>query len=233
MLQVPLIGKHTGKEISACMLVDSSTEGMIINHDFAKKNNLTLRQLKKPLPVRNVDRSSNKSGAVLSTTIQTICLWTPLNQYHEERSKFYVTAIGTHNIILGTDWLLAHNPEVNWTTSQLAFTWCPKTCTLLEPPLIIHRLASKHPVALISSLDPHPLDIPETPLSIFTVNTFITQHQLFKYHEPIHIQAKTTHSMNLAVQKKTASLDHIPAQFRKYHAVFSKQASERLPQHQP
>jgi hypothetical protein len=184
---VSLIGKHSGKEISARTLVDSGAEGMIINNDFTKKNNLTLRELKKPLPIRNVDGSSNKSGAVLSTTIQTIRLWTPSNQYHEEQSEFYVTAIGTHDIILGTDWLLAHNPEVNWTTSQLAFTRCPKTCTLSERPLVVHPLASKTPVALISSIDPHPLDAPETPLSIFAVSTFITQHQLFKYHEPARI----------------------------------------------
>jgi hypothetical protein len=196
MLQVSLIEKHTGEEISACALVDCGIEGMIINHDFAKKNNLTLRQLKKPLLVRNVDGSNNKSRAVLSTTIQTICLWMPLNQYHEERSKFYVTAIGTHDIILETDWLLAHNPEVNWTTLQLAFTQCPKTCTLSKCPLIVHPLASKHPVALISSLDPHPPDIPKTSLSIFAVFTFIMQHQLFKYHKPTRIQAKTTHSTN-------------------------------------
>jgi hypothetical protein len=232
-LRVSLIGKHTGKEISARALVDSGAEGMIINQDFAKKHDLTLRQLKKPLPVRNVDRSSNKSGAVLSTTIQTIRLWTPANHYHEERSEFYVTAIGTHDIILGTDWLLAHNPEVNWTTSQLAFTCCPKTCTLSERPLVVHPIITKHPVALISSINPHPPDIPELPLNAFAATAFITQHQLFKYHEPAHIHAKTTHSTTLAVQKRTTSLDHIPTQFRKYHAVFSEQASERLPQHQP
>jgi hypothetical protein len=117
---VSLIGKLSGKEISARTLVDSGAEGMIINHDFAKKNNLTLRQLKKPLPVRNVDGASNKLGVVLSTTIQMIRLWTPSNQYHKEQSEFYVTAIGTHNIILGTDWLLAHNSKVNWTTSHIS-----------------------------------------------------------------------------------------------------------------
>jgi hypothetical protein len=41
------------------------------------------------------------------------------------------------------------------------------------------------------------------------------------------------HSTNLAVQMKGPNLEHIPTQFRQYHKVFSKQASERLPQHQP
>jgi hypothetical protein len=34
-------------------------------------------------------------------------------------------------------------------------------------------------------------------------------------------------------RRKDPHLDHIPAQFRQYRSVFSEQASERLPQHQP
>ena len=40
------------------------------------------------------------------------------------------------------------------------------------------------------------------------------------------------HSTNLAIKTNDAPLDHIPAQFRKYATVFSKDASEQLPQHQ-
>jgi hypothetical protein len=71
------MGKHSGKEISACTLADSGAEGMIINSSFASKHKLTLRQLKTPLPVHNVDGSMNKAGAVLSTTIQTIQILAP------------------------------------------------------------------------------------------------------------------------------------------------------------
>jgi hypothetical protein len=39
--------------------------------------------------------------------------------------------------------------------------------------------------------------------------------------------------MNLVVQTKGPNLDHIPTQFHQYHSVFSEQASEHLPQHQP
>jgi hypothetical protein len=35
-LRVFLVGKISGKEISACVLVDSGTEGMIIHENFAK-----------------------------------------------------------------------------------------------------------------------------------------------------------------------------------------------------
>jgi hypothetical protein len=76
---------------------------MIMNSTFAQKHNLTLRTLKTPLPVKNVDGSPNKSGPIRSTTIQTIRITGPDNHFHQERSEFYVTNVGTHDIILGTD----------------------------------------------------------------------------------------------------------------------------------
>jgi hypothetical protein len=129
-LRVSLVGKQSQKKISASALLDSGAEGMIINTTFAQKNKLTLRTLKHPLPVKNVDGSSNKAGPIRFTTIQTIRIETPDKQFHEERSEFYVTAVGTHDLILGTDWLKAHNPELDWTTSRLAFTRCPPSCKL-------------------------------------------------------------------------------------------------------
>ena len=37
------------------------------------------------------------------------------DHYHEECSELYVTTLGDHDIIFGTDWLHAHNLEVDWT----------------------------------------------------------------------------------------------------------------------
>jgi hypothetical protein len=89
------------------------------------------------------------------------------------------------------------------------------------------------PATMISLLEPRTLELAEPPLDEIAAAPFIKQQQVFKYHKPALIHAKTTHSTNLAVQKKGPHLDHIPAQFRQYCSVFSEQASERLPQHQP
>jgi len=51
MLRVSLIGKNSGREISAHALVDSGAEGMIIGQEFAKQHKLTLQTLKTHLPV--------------------------------------------------------------------------------------------------------------------------------------------------------------------------------------
>jgi hypothetical protein len=70
VLQVFLVGKISGKEISAHMLVHSGTEGMIIYENFAKRHKLTLRTPRQPLPAQNVDSLENKGGLISHTTIQ-------------------------------------------------------------------------------------------------------------------------------------------------------------------
>ena len=67
-----LVGKKSGREISARTLLDSGAEGIIVDHDFTIRNNLTLRTLVNPLPVKNVDGTLNKKGSVQYTTIQKI-----------------------------------------------------------------------------------------------------------------------------------------------------------------
>jgi hypothetical protein len=46
---------------------------------------------------------------------------------HQEKVYFYVANIG-QDIILGTDWLTKHNPDVDWWTSTLHMTQCPPPC---------------------------------------------------------------------------------------------------------
>ena len=69
-----------------------------------------------------------------------------------------------------------------------------------------------------------------------TAPYFVLQHELSKYHDttPVNLRVKTTHSTTLANEvHKNPALQRIPAQFQKYQSVFSKQASQGLPQHQP
>jgi hypothetical protein len=161
---------------------------MIINTTFAQKNKLTLRTLKHPLPVKNVDGSSNKAGPICFTTIQTIRIETPDKQFHKEHSEFYVTAVGTHDLILETNWLKAHNPELDWTTSRLAFTRCLPSCKLSSRFITVLPYRSATPAMVISRIEPLS-DIPDHPT--FTANAasyFILQHKLTKYYEPTPVK---------------------------------------------
>ena len=235
MLRVSLIRKRSQKKISASALLDSGVEGMIINTTFAQKHKLTLQTLKHSLPVKNVDGSLNKAGSIHFTTIQTIRIETPDKQFHQEYSKFYVIVIGTHDLILGTDWLKAINPELDWTTSHLAFTQFPPSCVLSSWSLTILPYRPATFAMVISQIEPFSNTPENPPFMANTAPYFVLQYKLSKYHNmtPVNLWAKTTCSTTLANETHmNPALQRIPAQFQKYQSVFSEQASQCLPQHQ-
>jgi len=82
-----------------------SNKGIIIDHGFTSKHQLTLCTLVNPLLVKNVDGTLNKQGSVWYTTIQKIHITTMEGHFHEELSELYVTMLGDQDIIFGTDWL--------------------------------------------------------------------------------------------------------------------------------
>jgi hypothetical protein len=54
-------------------------------------------------------------------------------QVHQEKMNMYAANIGQQDIILGTQWLIKHNPEIDWEKYKLKFSQCPATCELDEP----------------------------------------------------------------------------------------------------
>ncbi|KDQ58043.1 hypothetical protein JAAARDRAFT_84973, partial [Jaapia argillacea MUCL 33604] len=106
-LEVELIGRNRRAVTKA--LLDSGATRNLINMTLVKKHQITTHELVTPIPVRNVDNTENKGGEI-------------------KNNRFYVTDIGDDNIILGTDWLHKHNPEVKWQDYNLKFTHCPNTC---------------------------------------------------------------------------------------------------------
>ncbi|KAF5356605.1 hypothetical protein D9758_008282 [Tetrapyrgos nigripes] len=148
-LKTELIGKITGRKIDANALIDSGAEGIIINSQFAQRNQLTLLPIKNPFPVRNVDGSENTMGWVREYTIQNLRIYSRDNKaYHEEQAEFYVTDIGDHDIILGTDWLEEHNPDIDWSNSQVDMTRCPETCITAKPPVLHLKTKTLKPTAI-------------------------------------------------------------------------------------
>ncbi|KAF5342780.1 hypothetical protein D9758_017127 [Tetrapyrgos nigripes] len=148
-LKTELIGKITGRKIDANALIDSGAEGIIINSQFAQRNQLTLLPIKNPFPVRNVDGSENTMGWVREYTIQNLRIYSRDSKaYHEEQAEFYVTDIGDHDIILGTDWLEEHNPDIDWLDSRVDMTRCPETCITAKPPVLHLKTKTLKPAVI-------------------------------------------------------------------------------------
>ena len=61
---------------------------------------------------------------------------------HQELAECLVTDIGDNDLLLGTDWLRAHNPSINWSTNHLALDRCPPCCFKANngTPRIAHLL---------------------------------------------------------------------------------------------
>ena len=104
-------------------LVDCGATGLFMDTQWAQDNNITTRSLTHPIPVYNVDGSSNETGPI--TEVADVVL-----RYadHAERALFAVTKLGRQNAILGFSWLRQHNPEINWQTGEVRMSRCTRQC---------------------------------------------------------------------------------------------------------
>ena len=93
---------------------------LFMDTTFAKEKGFKMEKLKKPLLVRNVDRTTNMEGAI---THQVEC-----NMFfkgHVERARMDIYNLGKTELILGMPWLVAHNPEIDWEKGEVKMTHCP------------------------------------------------------------------------------------------------------------
>jgi len=51
-----------------------------------------------------------------------------MGEEHKETTEMAVTNIGWHDILLGTDWFRAHNPQIDWAKNKLLLNHCPTSC---------------------------------------------------------------------------------------------------------
>ncbi|KXN93082.1 hypothetical protein AN958_00006, partial [Leucoagaricus sp. SymC.cos] len=49
---------------------------------------------------------------------------------HKEQIEAVVTILESADIFLGHDWLVHHNPEIDWTNGIIRFTRCPSSCSI-------------------------------------------------------------------------------------------------------
>jgi hypothetical protein len=47
---------------------------------------------------------------------------------HCEIIEVAITNTGNHDLLLGTDWLKAHNPSIDWTQNKLLLNRCSTSC---------------------------------------------------------------------------------------------------------
>src|SRR5579863_7883413 len=106
---------HNGIKTDAIVLLDSRAEGNYANTKFIKKHKIPTYNIDHLVYPHNVDGTLNQQGAIRHTAI----LQMEMADQHQETLEIAITNTGKHDILLGTDWLKAHNPSIDWQTSNI------------------------------------------------------------------------------------------------------------------
>jgi hypothetical protein len=109
---------------------------------------------------------------------------------HREWIMFLVTDTGNHNILLGMDWLRAHNPNINWTQNTIHMDRCPSLCRPRQTPgpTIAYSLPTCDWEMQIDN---------DTDISINSID--MSQHIMAHMEQQMPEIARTTVSTTLAV----------------------------------
>ena len=111
-------------------LLDSGLSHCFVDESFASQNRFTVTNLLNPILLQLFD-SSTLSSVSKKKTIILITFSTgetqQINCYITKLEKGYAT-------VLGYDWLVQHNPRINWTKTEVMFSQTPtQSLALLIP----------------------------------------------------------------------------------------------------
>src|SRR5260221_14294964 len=122
-------------------LLDSGSSHCFVDELFAKKNKLSLSKLPSTIPLRLFDGSTRNSVSHKTTILLTFST----SETHQ--MEFYVTKLDKgYSIVLGYDWLVCHNPSIDWAETKVVF---PGTMKALERPSI--PTSSKFDIQMVSA----------------------------------------------------------------------------------
>ena len=206
-IRIPIRIVHNGKKIDAQALLDSGAEGIYCNSAFVKTHEFPLISLQNPIFPRNVDGTINTQGAIRHVT----ALHIEMGTQHTELAQLFVTNTGDHDVLLGTDWLSKHNPNIDWTTNTITLNRCPTTCFKEIDKPTAPLLAQLLPVCDWDPLTDEYFDIDEAYADrALCIETHMNKHFDGLLHGPL--LARTTVSTALAMKKEASQLE-IPPEF--------------------
>ena len=104
-------------------LVDSRCTHTGIDEQLVKNKRIQIKSINFSFKVFNTDRMRNEE------VIRVAPLEIKING-HKEQLEAAVTDLNRMDMFLGHDWLVKHNPEVNWKNGTIKFMRCPESCTM-------------------------------------------------------------------------------------------------------
>jgi len=111
------------KKLEVKTLVDSGCTHTGIDGQLVKDKRIQTKSINFSFEVFNTDRTKN--GEVTKVTPLEIEI-----NGHKETLEAAVMDLDGTDMFLGYDWLVKHNPEVNWRNGTIKFMRCPGNCTI-------------------------------------------------------------------------------------------------------
>jgi len=111
------------KNLKVKVLVDSRYTHTGINEQLVKEKQIQTKLINFSFEVFNTDRTKN--GEIT----KMVPLEIEINE-HKEQLEAVVTDLNRIDMFLGHNWLVKHNPEVNWKNGMIKFMRCLGSCKM-------------------------------------------------------------------------------------------------------
>src|SRR5260221_5319686 len=215
------ISKHAHPFIA---LLDLGSSHCFVDELFAKKNKLLLSKLPSTIPLRLFDRSTRNSVSHKTTILLTF------STGETHWMEFDVTKLDKgYSIVLGYDWLVHHNPSIDWAETKVVF---PGTVKALERPHV--PTSSKFNIQMVSAKTiSHLCCEPGNSIYCLDHHSIVEVDKAFPHSTSLHSEpTSNSHSVHTSTLAPD-SMSRIPADYHKFHKVFSDIKADTLPPHQP
>ncbi|CAK5279192.1 unnamed protein product [Mycena citricolor] len=118
---VQITGLDSGRTRGVKALLDSGCSTCCIDTDYTRAERLDIQELPQPIMARNANNTKNASGRITHYVDLRMRIGP-----HKETPPFLLTCLGKARIFIGLDWLMEHNPEVDWREQTMKFSQCPE-----------------------------------------------------------------------------------------------------------
>ena len=125
-----------GKQLKVKALVDSGCTHTGIDEQLVKNKRIQTKEIDFSFEVFNADGTKNREVTKVAP------LEVEING-HKETLEAAVTDLDGTDMFLGHDWLVKHNPEVNWKNGTIKFTRCPGNCTMTHKDIRFNSRRTK------------------------------------------------------------------------------------------
>ncbi len=203
-------------------LLDLGSSHCFVDELFAKKNKLLLSKLPSTIPLQLFDRSTRNSVSHKTTILLTF------STGETHWMEFYVTKLDKgYSIVISYDWLVCHNPSIDWAETKVVF---PGTVKALERPSV--PASSKFNIQMVSAKTISCL-CREPSNSVYRLDhhSNVEVDKAFPHSTSPH--SKPTSELH-SIHTSTLALDSmggIPVDYHEFHEVFSGTKADTLPPH--